>query len=75
MEASEKDEMYVEKDGSFVFDHTKIILRRADDEYFYIETSQRMFGSSKIDINGLDTIRIRADHCVKSHKTVEQLLY
>jgi serine/threonine protein kinase len=62
METSEKGEMYVEKDGSFVFDHTKIILRRADDEYFYIKTSQRMFGSSKIDINDLATIRIPADH-------------
>ena len=38
MEICEKGEIYVEKDDDLIFDHTKIILRGADDEYFYSKT-------------------------------------
>jgi serine/threonine protein kinase len=67
MEICEIGEIFVEKDGEVVFDHTKLILR-ADDEYFYAKTSQRMrmFQSSTIDINLLDPIRIPADQIFPS---------
>ncbi|RDA90469.1 hypothetical protein CP533_3953 [Ophiocordyceps camponoti-saundersi (nom. inval.)] len=54
--------MYRPKDDDFVFDHTKIILRAANDEYFYVTTSQRAFGPEEIDVTELDTTRIPADH-------------
>lgn len=58
MEICEKAQMF--KDD--VFDHSKFILRRADDdEYFYAKTSQRIF-QSRIDVDELDTIPIPAEH-------------
>ena len=61
MEICEKGEIFVEKDDDLIFDHTMIILRGADDEYFYAKTNQRIFRSPIIDVNGLDATRIPAD--------------
>ncbi|KAF2272407.1 uncharacterized protein EI97DRAFT_208667 [Westerdykella ornata] len=61
MEICEHGEIFVEKDGDVIFDHTKIILRDADDEYFYAKINQRMTRFSIVDINGLDTTRIPTD--------------
>lgn len=49
----------MDKDNDYVFDHMKVILRGADDEYFYAKTSVR---SPQIDIDGLDIIPIPAEH-------------
>ncbi|KJZ71639.1 hypothetical protein HIM_08951 [Hirsutella minnesotensis 3608] len=62
MEICEKGEVFVDKDDDIVFDHIKIILRGANSEYFYAKTHQRLFGSAKVEVNELDTIRIPADH-------------
>ncbi len=62
MEICEHGEIFVEKDDDLIFNHTKIILRDADDEYFYAKTNQRMTRVSIVDVNGLDTTRIPADH-------------
>jgi hypothetical protein len=62
MEICEKGQIFIEKDNEYILDHSKIILRRADDEYFYAITRQSIFRSPQIDIDGLDTIPIPADH-------------
>jgi serine/threonine protein kinase len=62
MEICEKGQIFRENENDYIFDHSKIILRRADDEYFYARTSQYIFRSPQIDINGLDTIQISAHH-------------
>ncbi|KAK3391220.1 kinase-like domain-containing protein [Podospora didyma] len=62
MEICEHGEIFVERDDDLIFDHTKIILRDANDEYFYAKTNQRMTRVSIVDVNGLDTTRIPADH-------------
>lgn len=61
MEICEQGEIFVEKDDDLIFDHTKIILRDADDEYFYAKTHQRMNQVSIIDVDGLGTIKIPAE--------------
>jgi serine/threonine protein kinase len=63
MEICERGEIFVEKGDDAVFDHTKIIFR-ANDEYFYAKTSQRLssFQSSAIDIDRLEAIRIPSSH-------------
>lgn len=61
MEICERGEIFVEKDDDLIFDHTKIILRDAHDEYFYAKTNQRMARLSIVDVNGLGTTRIPAD--------------
>lgn len=58
MEICEKGEMYMEKGDDVVFDHTKIILRGVDGEYFYAKIKQRIFRNPEIDISGLVTTRI-----------------
>lgn len=62
MEIHEKGEIFIEKDGDYVFDHSKIILHGDDDEFYYAKIDQRIFGSPQIDINGLDLNRIPADN-------------
>jgi serine/threonine protein kinase len=62
MEIYEKGEIFVEKDGDYVFDHTKIIFHGDNDEFYYAKTNQRILGSSQVDIDGLDLNRIPADH-------------
>ncbi len=61
MEICEKGEFYLEKDDDVFFDHTKVILRRADDEYFYAKTDQRAFRAPKIDISKLAISPIPAE--------------
>ncbi len=60
MEIYEKGQIFIQKDDDYVFDHTKIILRGTDDEYFYAKTDQRIL-PSKIDVDGLDITKIPAD--------------
>lgn len=62
MEICEKGEVFIEENGDWAFDHTNVILRGPYDEYFYAKTDQRIFRSPKVDIHGLDIIRIPADH-------------
>lgn len=59
MEVVEKGQMFIEKGNDYVFDHLKVILRTADDEYFYAKTSTR---SLQININELDMTPIPAEH-------------
>jgi serine/threonine protein kinase len=61
MEILEKGDMFVEKDGDYIFDHAKIILHGDNDEFYYAKSNQRNFGSSQIDIDGLTLNRIPAD--------------
>ncbi|KAK0736566.1 hypothetical protein B0T21DRAFT_181919 [Apiosordaria backusii] len=53
MEICEHGEIFVEEDADVIFDHTKIILRDADDEYFYAKINQRMTRFTIVDIKGL----------------------
>ncbi|KAL6834847.1 hypothetical protein V8C40DRAFT_261529 [Trichoderma camerunense] len=62
MEIYETSEAFIEKDDDLVFDHTKIILKGADDEFFYAKTNSREHQISQIDVNNLDISRIPADH-------------
>ncbi|KAJ4864110.1 protein kinase domain-containing protein [Trichoderma breve] len=62
MEICETGEAFVEKDDDLVFDHTKIILKGADDEFFYAKTNSREHQIPQIDVNSLDISRIPADH-------------
>ncbi|KAK0613103.1 hypothetical protein B0T17DRAFT_542816 [Bombardia bombarda] len=59
MEICEYGEIFIERDDDIIFNYIKIILRDANDEYFYAKTNQRMTRVSNI--NGLDTTRIPAD--------------
>lgn len=51
MELCENTQIFVERDGEAVFDHTKIIFRDGND-YFYARTDQH-FSEPSIDINTL----------------------
>ncbi|KAK4076191.1 hypothetical protein Trihar35433_2751 [Trichoderma harzianum] len=62
MEICESGEAFIEKDDDLVFDHTKVILKGADDEFFYAKTISREHQISQIDVNSLDISRIPADH-------------
>ncbi|KAL6798892.1 kinase-like domain-containing protein [Trichoderma sp. SZMC 28013] len=62
MEICETGEMYIDKDDDLAFDHTKVILKGADDEFFYAKTNRRMSQVPQIDINSLHITRIPADH-------------
>ncbi|KAF1841497.1 uncharacterized protein K460DRAFT_168453 [Cucurbitaria berberidis CBS 394.84] len=62
MELCEQAQVFLEHGDDCHFDHTKIILRRADNEYFYAKTSLRIPQSSRIDVDQLETIPIPANH-------------
>ncbi|PFH61521.1 hypothetical protein XA68_17098 [Ophiocordyceps unilateralis] len=62
MDVYVKNDVFVAKDDDYVFDHTKIILRGPNDEYFYAIIYKRIPSSSKIDVSELDTTRIPTDH-------------
>ncbi|KAF1346335.1 hypothetical protein EJ07DRAFT_144752 [Lizonia empirigonia] len=62
MEIYEKGEIFVEKDGEYVFDHSKIIIHGDNDEFYYAKIDKSIFGSPQIDIDGLNMNRIPADH-------------
>ena len=63
MEICEKAEIFVDNgNDNLEFDHSKLILRRADGEYFYAMTGRRIFQFSQIDVHELDAIRIPSDH-------------
>lgn len=62
MEVCEQAQVFTE---DYQFDHSKIILRNADNEYFYAKTNVRINLSSKMsqtDVNQLDIIPIPAHH-------------
>ncbi|RCI16356.1 hypothetical protein L249_2849 [Ophiocordyceps polyrhachis-furcata BCC 54312] len=54
----EKGEVFIDTDDDVVFDHSKIILRAANSEYFYAKTHQRIFSSPKIDVEACEVLRI-----------------
>lgn len=60
MEICEHGEIFVQEDDHVIFDHAKIMLRDAHDEYFYAKTNQRMTRFSIV-VNGLDATRTPAD--------------
>jgi serine/threonine protein kinase len=62
MEICERAQMFIEQGDDCRFDHTKIILRRGDNEYFYAKTSLRIPQSSQINANELEIIPIPAGH-------------
>ncbi|KAJ8131821.1 hypothetical protein O1611_g1803 [Lasiodiplodia mahajangana] len=45
-----------------IFDHTKVILRRGDDEYFYAKISQRILHEEEVDIGALEPVAIPTEH-------------
>ncbi|CAK7269261.1 hypothetical protein SEPCBS119000_003479 [Sporothrix epigloea] len=49
------------KDDEYVFDHSKIILRGPNDEYFYATTEEPMYKSSSIDLDKLEIFPISSD--------------
>jgi serine/threonine protein kinase len=57
----EHAEQWVEKDGDFVFDKTKIILRRGD-SVFMATTDKMESGLKESDLKELDRIRIPPEH-------------
>ncbi|KAJ2975810.1 hypothetical protein NUW58_g8254 [Xylaria curta] len=61
MEICEAHSAYSECDDGVKFDHTKIILRRGDDEYFYAKSSQRL-SPEEIDIDALEIFEIPTEH-------------
>ena len=62
MEVIEKSEAFVDKGYDFVFDHTKIIVRRQDDgQYFYARTPARFHSISIINLEGLELIEIPSE--------------
>ncbi|KAF2005720.1 hypothetical protein P154DRAFT_518436 [Amniculicola lignicola CBS 123094] len=62
MEIHEKAQIFIEKGADYIFDHSKIILRTANDEYFYAKTSHSIFRNPQNNIDQLDTIQIPAEH-------------
>lgn len=62
MEICETSEAFIEEDDDLVFDHTKVILKGADDEFSYAQTNSREHPITQIDVNSLDISRIPADH-------------
>ncbi len=61
MEICERGEIFADRAGDWVFDHSKLILRTANDEYYYFKTSQRIFHPARVDIKGLRAIKIPVD--------------
>ena len=59
MEVCEQNEAWVERDGDWIFSHTKVMLKH-DDQYFYA-TSTHCYGSAaNVNLNDLDPIPILA---------------
>lgn len=61
MEICERGQIFIETDQDPIFDHTKLILRGPNDEYFYAKSNERRFPSLQIDPNGLESIKIPAN--------------
>ncbi|KAI1426495.1 kinase-like protein [Xylaria sp. FL1777] len=59
MEVQTQSEAFEEKDGDFVFSHTKVILKKGS-EFYYAVTSQRQ--STHFDPNEVECIRIPDEH-------------
>lgn len=63
MEICEQNEAFIEEDGDLVFDHTKIIVKGKEDEYFYARVQHRHVDRpSDIDLSALDLIKIPIDN-------------
>lgn len=62
MEICEQTEAFVEEKGDLVFDHTKIIVKGTEDEYFYARIRRRLNSSSNIDLRALDLVKIPVDN-------------
>jgi hypothetical protein len=45
MEIYEKGEIFVEKDGEYVFDYSKIIFYGDNDEFYYAKIDKSIFES------------------------------
>jgi serine/threonine protein kinase len=57
MEVCSQNATFVEENGDYKFDYTKIIVREAD-QYYYAHTSRRYSTTSEIDITELDLVPI-----------------
>ncbi|KAE8154396.1 kinase-like domain-containing protein [Aspergillus avenaceus] len=57
MEIHEQTETFIKKGNDIVFDHTKIIFKQNEDEYFYATTTNRLV-TSVIDLSRLSLVRI-----------------
>ncbi|KAI0117924.1 kinase-like domain-containing protein [Nemania sp. FL0031] len=62
MEIYEMNDAYLEACEDPTFDHTKIIFRKGDNEYFYAKSSQRIFRDEDVDVDTLETIKIPVEH-------------
>ncbi|KAI0410603.1 serine/threonine kinase [Xylaria grammica] len=61
MEIIEESTAFVQKDDDFIFDHTKVIVRRkVDNQYFYGRIQERV-PSSAIDIDKIKLVEIPTD--------------
>jgi serine/threonine protein kinase len=59
MEVCEQNEAWVERDGDWVFSHTKIILKK-DDQYFVATSMHRYRSAADVNLADLDLISIPA---------------
>ncbi|KAI1194731.1 kinase-like domain-containing protein [Nemania serpens] len=62
MKICELSDAYLAACEEPTFDHTKIILQRGDDEYFYAKSSQRIYSEEEVNIEALDMTEIPLEH-------------
>jgi serine/threonine protein kinase len=58
MEIYEQSEIFIEKNGDYVFDHTKLILKE-NEQYFHATIKNRLCPSLVIDVNKIQPVPIR----------------
>jgi serine/threonine protein kinase len=61
MEVCESIDSYITEGDDHIFDETKIILRKGEDEYFYAKSSQPL-RPAEVDIDTLDAVAIPMKH-------------
>lgn len=60
MGVQQQSQAFIEKDGDLEFDHTKIIVKGPNDQYFYTTTRERT--ASSVDINQLELTPIPVEN-------------
>lgn len=62
MEMYEHSEAFVEEEGDLVFDHTKIILKKTEDDFYYARVPYRLQRLPDIDFGTLHLTQIPVDN-------------
>jgi hypothetical protein len=74
LEAVEKSDGFIEKDGGFVYDHTRIILRQGK-QYFSAKVEDRSFQPTDLNTASLDITPIPSEHfCPKIEHNITEVL-